>query len=69
MKKRSEKHSTSNSRYALPTHQRDAARTGAAKQKTPHKPGGTFPVEMYSDKQIAEFDRLDEELKIHLQRK
>jgi len=69
MKKRSEKHSTSSSRHALPLRQRDASRTGAAKQKAPHKSGGAFPVEMYSDEQIAGFDRLDAELKRHLQGK
>jgi hypothetical protein len=69
MKKRSEKLSTSSSRHVLPLNQRDASQTGAAKQKAPHKSGGALPVEMYSDEQIAEFDRIDEELKRHLQGK
>lgn len=33
------------------------------------KPSVTFPIEMYSDKRIAEFDRADAELDRHLRRK
>ena len=52
------------SRKALSLRQRSAAQRVQL-----NDPLGRLPLEVYSDKQIAELDRLDEELKIHLQRK
>jgi len=41
----------------------------ASQQARLNDPLGRLPLELYSDKQIAEFDRRDEELKNHLLRK
>ena len=64
MKTQHNKRRTMASRTALSLRQR-----GASQRAQLNNPLGRLPLEGYSDKQIAELDRLDEELKIHLQRK